>query len=102
MGEPITTGQPAVWRRIEDGAPRDGTRIIIRDTEKVVAIVRWDSEFSSSWSDETDDLEHTGAWTDDTVASWGYEERNTVTPVWWLPLDALPPPPGEGDGGGDA
>ena len=88
-----TPDQPAVWRRIEDGAPKDGTRVFLLsrgDTEPVIG----------SWCVAADPYKFEG-WSTGWETVGGYDAGYAYigTPDYWLPLDALPPPPGEGDGG---
>ena len=88
----------ADWRPIET-APRDECVLLAslvfvhaagRGPVWNITVGHWDAEFVFDWNEETDQTEYRGAWTDDTVASWGMEERTELHPTHWQPL---PPPP---------
>ncbi|GBQ64900.1 hypothetical protein AA103196_1001 [Ameyamaea chiangmaiensis NBRC 103196] len=83
----------AAWRPIES-APRDGTNILAswqrNDGKTFVVRVYWDAEFSGETNEETGLYEWKGAWTDDSVASWGMEERHSYECTHWMPLPAPP------------
>jgi predicted HAD superfamily Cof-like phosphohydrolase len=90
--------QPTAWRPIET-APKDGTRILLgswavhkigEGTAFYQTVGYWCAEFEAIYSDETDGADYRGAWTDDTVASWGYEENTELSPTHWLPLPSAP------------
>ena len=82
MIDPTTPDQPAVWRPIAT-CPRDGTVILLYEM--------WPGD------------DHPDIWTDCWSQEFGWWDcAPDSDPQYWLPLDALPPPPGEGDGGGDA
>lgn len=86
------------WQPIET-APRDGTRILVYvpDSENVLSVY-WDAEFTFRYDeakasvDEKYAGEHDGAWTDDAVESFAYEEKASYSPTHWMPL---PDPPKE-------
>lgn len=91
----MTPDQPAVWRPIATG-PKDGTRVFLLsrgDAEPVIG----------SWCVAAAPYKFEG-WSTGWETVGGYDAGYAYigTPDYWLPLDALPPPPGEGDGGGDA
>lgn len=84
------------WRPMAS-APTDGTRIQIQTADRVVKAAWWEPEFEHSWSEEAEDIVWRAAWTDGTVASWGYQEHNEVFPVAWQPM--ADPSPAEVDHG---
>ena len=81
------------WQPI-DSAPRDSTWLLLCGFGFVRAGY-WDATFEYD-PDRDDDSRPLsgmrGAWTDDTVASWAYQERHELRPTHWRPL---PPPPKE-------
>lgn len=80
------------WMPIAE-APRDGTRILIWSEEKgTVLSVYWDNEFDSKWDDKKEETNYVGAWTDDAVQSFGYEEVHSYNPALF---QVLPAPPEE-------
>lgn len=79
------------WQPIET-APRDGTRLIVAIGEFVTAAY-WDAQFEYVWDDDADTDGYRGAWTDNTVASWNYQERTELQPTAWQPLPAPPEHP---------
>ena len=83
------------WQPIET-APRDGSKILIFCNEEIYAAY-WDSEFKSEWDDEKDDSFYVGAWTDNAILSFAYEETNSYEPTHWMPLPAAPKPPAGGE-----
>ncbi len=81
------------WQPIET-APRDGTWIDLVANGRVIAGY-WDAEFEFRWNEEKEESVPIGAWTDDAVASWGYEERCRYdSPTHWRPR---PTPPAGGE-----
>lgn len=81
------------WRPIET-APKDGTRILVYvpDSENVLSVY-WDGEFDFR-CDDNGKTEYSGAWTDDAVESFAYEEKASYNPTYWMPL---PQPPSAGE-----
>lgn len=80
------------WRDIAS-APKDGTRVLIVENGEVYA-AWWHAEFELVRNEETDEGEYVGAWTDNAVKSFGYEEVQSYDPTHWMPL---PAPPAERD-----
>jgi len=89
--EDLADARESRWQPIET-APKDGTQILLwNGAHRFLAY--WDKDFSSSWDEEREISIPVGAWTDGTVASWGYEENNQIKePTHWMPL---PEPPSE-------
>ena len=93
---------PPQWRPIET-APKDGTRILVYvpDSDNVLSVY-WDDQFTYRFDEakaEADlkyEGEHEGAWTDDAVESFVYEEKCSYKPTHWMPLPEPPPPQREG------
>ena len=94
MIDRTTPDQPAVWRRIEDGAPQDGTSVLLSG-----------GSFYCEWLDRDVRTPVVASWANHGWLICGTEAGFVCVfyemPQYWLPLDALPPPPGEGDGGGE-
>lgn len=84
--------QPQEGWRTMDSAPKDRCILLAslavanagQGPEWAITAGYWDAEF------EWDNDEHRGAWTDDTVASWGYQERVELSPSRWMPLPTPP------------
>ena len=84
--------QPREGWRTMDSAPKDRCILLAslavanagQGPEWAITAGYWDAEF------EWDNDEHRGAWTDDTVASWGYQERVELSPSRWMPLPTPP------------
>ncbi len=85
------------WQPIET-APKDGTRILIFDPAVGIRCVYWNPEFDFTLRDvgapEDSEVEpeFRGAWTDDAVASFSYEEVKEYAPTHYMPLPAPPEP----------
>lgn len=82
------------WQPIET-APKDGARILFYDPQSSGLVMSgcWDKEFESTRCDEaTGESTFRGAWTDYSVASFGYEEYNEFSPTHWMPLPEPPKP----------
>lgn len=79
------------WQPI-DSAPKDGTYILLHggDIKPWTTCGYWDEKFTPVYSENPDDPHYRGAWTDNTVASWNYEEYTELCPRFWMPL---PKPP---------
>jgi hypothetical protein len=72
-----------------DTAPKDG-QYILAHNKKAVVMVRWEPTFSCEWDYELDEPIYSGAWTDDTVLSWGCEENMSYTDlVAWMPIPPI-------------
>lgn len=90
-----------MWQKIET-APKDGTRVLVgsRRVEQAgqppvwrSTVAWWDDKFrADGWDEENERQIWVPAWTDGTVASWGYEECAELSPTHWMPL---PEPPTE-------
>lgn len=79
------------WHPIKS-APLD-RRILVGwwDGEDWITLLAcWDAQFDFEWDEEREEGAYKGAWTDNTVAHWGMEERNSCQPTHWR---ELPPPP---------
>lgn len=85
----------STWQPIET-APKNGSRIIIAwqleqgtgEWEQRMAF--WDPSHSLQWNKETETNEIIGAWTDDAVESWWYEETKEYHPTHWMPCPTPP------------
>lgn len=88
-----TALRKAVWHPISE-AKLDGTAYLVgwRDEhgEWVTRRAWWDASFRSEWDDELGGSEHHGAWTDNAVASFGYEETHSYTPTHFTTLPEGP------------
>jgi hypothetical protein len=77
-----------------NSAPMDGSRILIGwwDENKVWQERRawWNAEFECTYDAETDKTTYRGAWTDNSVVSFGYEEVALYEPTLWMRLPAAP------------
>lgn len=83
------------WLPIES-APRDGTRILVwlPESENVLSVY-WDEQFTFRFDEEKGKSvdyqgEYEGAWTDDAVKSWAYQEKESYNPTYWKPVPAPP------------
>lgn len=83
------------WQPIET-APKDGRRILVwvPESENVLSVY-WDDRFTFRFDEEKAESadyqgEHEGAWTDDAVKSFSYEEKESYQPSHWMPVP-LPP-----------
>lgn len=83
------------WQPIET-APKDGTRILVYvpDSENVLSVY-WDDEFVFKFDEAKAESteyqgEHEGAWTDDAVKSWAYQEKESYHPNYWMPFPESP------------
>src|ERR1041385_4716103 len=75
----------AEWQPIET-APHDGSRILVAGGDCAdVLSVYWDDKFDFKL-DEAESGHFIGAWTDDAVRSFGYEEKESYNPTHWMPL----------------
>lgn len=84
------------WRSIRS-APKDGTVVLIYDPSenegRRIKAAYWDAEFDwIGWSDKFNKARYRGAWTDNAVASFAYEETVEYKPTHWMPLPAAPKP----------
>jgi hypothetical protein len=80
------------WQPIET-APKDGSAVLLWNGQ-YVNLAYWNPAYESKWDHELDKPVVRGAWTDDTVKSFAYEEINEIEgPTHWMPLPA--PPSGE-------
>lgn len=95
----MTQSEKNGWRLIEDGAPKDGSNIILAwkaadtpggEPRWFQTIGCWDDQFELAWNDDAGQSVYRPAWTDYTVASWSYEEFVELSPTHWRPL--LPSP----------
>jgi hypothetical protein len=80
------------WKPIKT-AKKDGVKVLLTiRTNKGRRVVAgcWDAEFKyigyKHISGEEMEPIYEGAWTDYTVASWGYEEYTVLEPTHWAPL----------------
>ena len=77
------------WQPIET-APKDGTRILVRDPEYPGAAgisVAWWTDTDPGWHDSDNGV---GWWINGTVADWHLEEYLELHPDLWMPLPAAP------------
>lgn len=84
------------WISVES-APKDGTRILIgwyAETWEQRAGY-WKAEHDYVYDAEKDSGYWRGCWTDDAVASFGYEEIFEYAPTHWQPLPNPPSDRGE-------
>lgn len=87
----LTAALAEMWRPIES-APKDEPCLIAWQHGGVWRIrhAYWDEKFEYNYDEESDTDGYIGAWTDNSVASWAYQERNSFEPTHWV---ALPNPP---------
>ncbi len=79
------------WRAILS-APIDGTPVVIAWHDGSVwqqRIAWWEAEFSSK-CDKDRNITLCGAWTDNAVAHFGYEETHSYEPTHWMPCFSPP------------
>ena len=76
------------WQPIET-APKDGSKILIYDGDDIYA-AWWEPKFHLGVSENAEEFTYLGAWTDDAVASFNYEETFEYQPTHWMPLPAEP------------
>lgn len=92
--------EPSGWRLIET-APKDGREIILAWRAAVdepggkpawfMTIGCWDDQFEYQGFDEAaGKCSYRAAWTDYTVASWGYEEYAEIHPTHWMTKPSAP------------
>jgi hypothetical protein len=80
----------SAWQPIET-APKDRTRILAGGGDCAVPLsVYWDAVFETKYDEDKDASYHVGAWTDDAVESFAYEEKAAYSPTHWQPLPSLP------------
>lgn len=83
------------WRDMES-APKDGTDVLVfvPETGRWHSC-RWDREFDTTYDPDDEDAipRHVGAWTDDAILSFSYEELKSYEPTAWMPLPAPPTEP---------
>lgn len=92
QAEPTDSEPNGGWMPIES-APRDGTRILFYDplSSGLIHSGNWEAEFEPErWDKRKSRTIYRGAWTDHSVASFGYEELNEFNPTHWQPLPAPP------------
>lgn len=70
------------WKPIET-APK-GKRILLSHRTEVYLGCWYDKFESLEWDEEKDEQIYRGAWTDFTVAHWGYEEYVEIEPTHWM------------------
>lgn len=80
------------WQDIST-APKDGTPIWAYLYQSGIRLVRWGTaeEWAGQLGGDQDDYQGTWVEVDDIDEEW--------SPAWWLPRDALPPPPSTERGG---
>lgn len=79
------------WMPIET-APKDGSGILLWDGN-TVRLCRWEPQYENIWNEKTETTGYRGAWTDDTVISFNYQETAEIeNPTHWM---KLPEPPSE-------
>jgi len=89
--QPTETQRIVAWQPIES-APKDQCILLAslavenagKGPEWSITAGYWDAEFE--WDNDV----YRGAWTDDSVASWAYEERVELSPTHWMPLPEGP------------
>lgn len=82
------------WKPIET-APKDGTSVLLFIPKTVEcqahqALGWWDEKFDQIGLTRGGNPKYRAAWTDGTVASWGYEENTELHPTHWMPLPPAP------------
>lgn len=78
------------WLPIES-APRDGTKVLIfGEHDRQIFAAWWEPKFESKL-EESGDFSYRGAWTDNAVVSFGYEETAQYYPTLWMPMPPAPP-----------
>lgn len=79
------------WQPIET-APKDGSRILFYDSMSSGLIFAgwWDEKFDLKYEEGSDEETYIGAWTDDAVESFSYEETCSYEPTHWKPLPRPP------------
>ncbi|OUJ16387.1 hypothetical protein [Acetobacter sp. DsW_063] len=87
----FTAALAEAWRPISE-APKDQPCLIAWQEGCVWHIRRayWDEKFEYNYDDDTEEDVYIGAWTDDSVASWGFQECNSFEPTHFAPLPAPP------------
>lgn len=78
------------WNPIKT-APKDGNSQVLLWDGKAIYLARWERKFKSIWNEAKETTSYRGAWTDDTIVSYAYEETFEIkTPTHWMPLPAPP------------
>lgn len=80
------------WQTMET-APKDGTRVLLAGAHRGgwwQAMGYFDPEFERTDKKQRGKTVYRGAWTDETVASFKYQELNELDPAHWRPLPATP------------
>jgi hypothetical protein len=80
------------WQPIKT-APKNRTRILVCGGDCADPLsVYWDDQFTYTFDETVDPPQqrYTGAWIDDAVKSFGYEETQSYSPTHWMPLPDAP------------